>query len=802
MGLSLQVMIQGTDQPMCCIGCQAVAQTIVDNGLDDFYTYRDSPSPKAKEALPDVLQKLQAYDDASVQGHFVQQRGENLQEASLVLEGIVCPACVWVNERNLSRLDGVSEVKVNYTTRRAQVQWDASRIQLSEILHSIYKLGYVAHPYDPGVRQQIVEKERRLLLRRLGLAAVMGVQVMMISIALYFGDWYGMEDSFRSFLYGINCFLTLPVMLYSAQAFFIPAWRDIRHLKVGMDVPVSIALLLAFLGSLWTLWSGRGEVYFDSVVMFVFFLLLGRFLELGARKKAGEVSENLVQMLPAWATRLQQQGDSTDYETVPVSRLQVGDRVLVKPGETIPVDGCVDRGESSVDESLLSGESLPLLRKPGMPVIGGSINIESPLEIIVQRVGEATVLSQILRLLERAQSGKPTITAVTDRIASWFVAGVLLLATLTAWYWFQQGNEHWFAITLSVLVVTCPCALSLAAPAAVTVATGALMQVGILPARAHAIETLARASHFVFDKTGTLTKGRLALKQTVVFSAMDERSCLDIAAGLEKQSEHPIARAILQAAQGGQTINPVDQKNFPGRGVTGQLVGVHWSLGTAEFIQQQTGLTPPDSDEQWSTQVFLADDSSLHCLFVLQDEVREDAASLLNRLQVMGRRVMILSGDHPRAVQRLAEELQVQDARAGQRPEDKLAVIDQLQAEGAVVAMIGDGINDAPVLAAAQVSIAMGSGTQAARVNSDMLLLSDKLINLQSGVQICVDAMRTIRQNIAWAIGYNLLALPLAAMGYIAPWMAAIGMSLSSVLVVVNALRLKRSKQPDDVKHS
>jgi Cu2+-exporting ATPase len=552
-----------------------------------------------------------------------------------------------------------------------------------------------------------------------------------------------------------------------------------------MDLPVSLAIGAAFVASAWATVTGRGDIYFDSVTMFTFFLLAGRFLEMGARHRAGQAAEELVKLLPATAARLTGAGE----ERVPVGDLGPGDRVLVRPGEAVPADGGVLEGRSSVDESLLTGESLPQLRTPGDALIGGSVNNESPLVMRVERVGEATVLSAILRLLDRAQTEKPAVARLADRVAGWFVAALLVLAAGVAWWWWQHDPVHAFAVTLSVLVVTCPCALSLATPAAVTAATGALTRLGVLTTRGHALETLARVTHVIFDKTGTLTEGRLRLARVDRLADLSRERSLEIAAALERASEHPIARALC-AECAPQAIAAAVSAT-PGCGVEGVVDGKRYRVGTLGFVRalQKGDAGPPPGPQ--SAGVVLGDESGILARFRLADRLRDGAVETMERLGSLGITIELLSGDGPDEVQRVAGLLGIAQFRARCLPREKLARIRELQRAGAVVAMVGDGVNDAPVLAAAQVSVAMGGGTQLAHASADMVLLSEQLPHLADAIQTSRRTLSIIRQNLAWALVYNVVALPLAAAGWIAPWMAAIGMSTSSLVVVVNALRLR-----------
>ena len=785
------MVIDGQRQSMCCHGCEAVAEAIVAAGLTDFYRHRTAPSRRAEDLIPEQLRGLELYDRPDLQKSFVRAEDEHVREAALILEGIVCAACVWLNERHVNRLPGVLEFRVNYSTHRARLRWDERQIKLSDILAAIAAIGYVAHPFDPNRQEALQKRERSVALRRLAVAGLGSMQVMMLAVGLYVGDYQGMEDWIREFLRWICLILTVPVVTYSAQSFYRAAWRDLRRRQLGMDVPVSLAILAAFAASVWHTWKGGGEVYYDSVTMFVFFLLTGRFLEMTARHRAAQISEALVRMLPATATRL---NAADEEEIVPIAELAPGDRVLVRPGETIPADGRLIEGASSVDESLVTGESLPLPRQLGEALIGGSVNVESPLVMRVEKVGADTVLSAISRLLDRAQSEKPRLALLADRVAGGFVAVLLAVAAvvLAAW-WSLSDFDTAFRVTLSVLVVTCPCALSLATPTALVAATGALTRLGVLTTRGHALETLARATHVIFDKTGTLTFGRLQVATVETVGNLEARRGLALATALERGSEHPVGRALAEAA-GDATPAATDVHNTPGSGIEGWIEGRRYRIGRPGFVVELSGAAVAERDDfdSASTWVALGDETGLLAWFQLTDTLRPGAAAAVQALQTRGLTVELLSGDRPEAVAHIAREAGIAMATGGLSPQDKLDRLRELQGQGAVAAMVGDGVNDAPVLAAAQVSLAMGSGTQLAHATADMILLSEKLECLVSGVDMARRALTIMRQNFAWAIGYNLIALPLAAGGWLTPWMSAIGMSCSSLLVVVNALRLRR----------
>ncbi|MBF8270229.1 MAG: cation transporter [Gammaproteobacteria bacterium] len=491
--LSLSVLIGGRSEPMCCAGCQAVADTIVAYGLENFYRYRTGVSRKPEDLLPADLLRYEIYDDQQFQSGFTEAATAGRRSVHLLLEDIVCPACAWLIESRLTRLPGIVEVQVNYTSNRAAITWQEDRLTLGGILKNIHDLGYRAYPYDPVRGQFSLENERKQHLRRLGLAGLLGMQVMMFAIAIYVGDWSGMEAEYKNYFNWICLLLTTPVMVYSARPFFTRTWRDLRIFRPGMDVPVALGLTIAYGSSLWATIAGTGPVYYDSVVMFVFLLLTARYFEFMARKRATQHYDTASRIIPAVATRLEIHDGHTRQVVVPVARLQPGDRLLVKPGETISADGMIINGTSTVDESIISGESLPVQKNAGDQLIGGSTNIDSPIEMEITRIGEDTVLANILQLARVGQQDKAAITRMTNRVATWFVIAVLLLAAAVAAWWWTIDPAMAIPVTISLLVITCPCALSLATPVAVTAATSRLMSRGLVIINNNALEILNRS---------------------------------------------------------------------------------------------------------------------------------------------------------------------------------------------------------------------------------------------------------------------------------------------------------------------
>jgi len=792
-GVEFPVDIDGARREMCCAGCQAVAQAIVDNGLGDYYRHRDAMPESQKEALPEALGELGLFDHPDFQKSFVRPLDEHGREAALLLEGITCAACVWLNEQHVASLPGVTAIDINYATRRARVRWDERQIQLSDILAAIQAIGYRAYPYDEARSEQIAKRERRSALWRLFVAGFGMMQVMMYAIPAYIAGDGDMTADIEQLLRWASFVLTLPVVFYSAAPFFQRAVRDIRLRRLGMDVPVALGVGSAFLASCWATVSASGEVYFDSVAMFVFFLLCGRYLEMIARQRAVRGVESLGKVLPVFADRLVAGGAD---ERVPVSTLVVGDRVRVKPGEAIPADGVVVDGVSSADESLLTGESRPVPKVAGDAVTGGSHNVASPLVIEVLHVGDATRLAAIKRLMERAAAEKPELVRLADRIAGKFIAFLLVVALAAAvgWYLVDPSRALW--VFVSVLVVSCPCALSLATPAALTVASDALARAGVLVTRGHAIETLAKADTFMFDKTGTLTYGRLQLVEVTTLSGISRDEALALGAALEQGSEHPIA-AGLRNAVAGAVPSMTGILAVTGKGVEGWREGACYRVGNADFIAELAGSPASEAFDvrasDAATRVYLGRHGQWLAAFDFSDGVRVDADAVVGFLKAEGVRVGMLSGDAAPTVAAFASSIGIDEAHGALSPQGKHDAISALQADGHVVAMVGDGVNDAPVLAQAHVSIAMGEGTELARTQADVVLLGGKLMALAAGVQLARRTFRIIRQNLAWAFGYNVVAIPLAVAGWVTPWMAGIGMSASSLLVVLNALRLQRT---------
>ena len=779
-GYSLE--IKGIVRPMCCPGCQAVAETIMECGLASYYDHRTAPGTKG-DLVPEELAALTHYDLAEVQQDFVTDNG-TLREIQLTVEGLTCAACAWLIERHLMTLGGLRYINVNTTTHRARIKWDPDQLSLSDILKGFAQIGYRAYPFQTHQQEALYAKEVRSYMFRLALAGLGSMQVMMCAVALYMDLFISVEDEFMVYFKWISLLLSTPIMIYSAQPFYVGAWRSLKQGHLSMDVSVSLALIGAFIASMWATVFNTGEVYYDSITMFVFFLLLGRFLELRARRKASESSSNLARLVPIMATRIDDEGE----HEVAAKTLQVGDRVRVLAGATLPADGIIVEGQASLNESMLTGEQLPLLKQRGEQVYAGTINTDAPLQIRVTHRIEESRIAQIMRLQDHALDDKPAIAQMADQLSRHFILVLLIIAAAVWTFWHFHQPDQAFWVTLAVLVATCPCALSLATPTALTSATANLTRNGILLRRGHVLDVLTKANRIVMDKTGTLTTGEISLTGTTTLAEMDETHCLAIARAMEAQSEHPIARAFrlptdsISVLPSAREITPVI-----GHGITALVDGVRYRIGSARWL----GLDPAQERGR-GLAIYLADEQQVLARFNLEDTLRPDARALIAAFKAAGLQTTVLTGDSSLQADEIARELGVDELVKGVSPDGKLAYLKAREAQGDISIMVGDGINDAPVLAGAHASFAMAGGTDLAKNSADAILLADDLSRLLEARVLAMRTRKIIIENFAWSIGYNLLVLPLAACGWLPPYLAAAGMSLSSLIVVTNSMRLNR----------
>lgn len=753
----------------------------------------DAPSPGHPTATL-------AWDDPTQLARFTRwsgAEGQRQAESAFLIEGMTCAACSVLIEEALKRVPGVDSADVNPATRRARVRWQAERTRASALVAAIEGAGdYRALPAHAQGAEAARRREWRTMLWRLFVAGFCMMQVMMYATPAYVAGPEGISPDIARLLQWASWLLTIPVLLFSAAPVLRGAIMQLTRQRIGMDVPVALGIVITFVASTAAAFDPGGvfgsEVYFDSLTMFVFFLLAGRTLELRARHASVGQLEDLMLRLPETVQRLRDDGS---VENVPAAALRAGDRVRVLPGQAFPADGALIEGTTLVDEALLSGESHPLRRSAGEVVLAGSYNLHGPVLQRIETVGEDTRYARIVALMARAAADRPALARAADRIAVPFLWTVLLLAAgaAAAWWWIDPSRSVWVAV--SVLIVTCPCALSLATPSALLTAAGTLARRGVLVQRLGALEALASADLLVFDKTGTLTEDQLVLGEVLPAPGWAAADALRAALPLAQASLHPVSRAIVDAAAaaGPAHDGPLpllhDVSEQPGQGVQGfDAAGRCWRLGSREFAG--AGLVPEADAGRGGA--WLSVDCRAVAQLTFDERLRGDARAALGELQAAGLGTMLLSGDRAAAAQRVADALGVAQVHAGATPEDKLRVVADAQQAGHRVVMIGDGINDGPVLARADVSVAMGQGAPLAQAQADFTLLRGRLADLVGTRALALRTQTVLRQNLAWSAAYNVVCVPLALAGWLPPWAAGLGMALSSLAVVLNAQRLRR----------
>ncbi len=770
-------MLEGNARPFCCDGCAAAAQWIEDADLDAYYRLRERPG--ARIDADDSA--LALWDREEVQTEHAREI-DGGREITLLTDGMRCAACAWLIDRALSREPGVTDISANAVTGRIRIAWDPARTPLSRPLRRLQSLGY--RPFLAAGAQQERERrrERNRWLLRIGIAALGSMQAMMFAEALYLDTAQQMSLPMRDFLRWIAFLVSTPVVFYAGWPFIAGAARELRHRAPGMDTLIAGSTLLAWAGSVAETVRGGPQVWYDAAVMFVFLLLVARLLEQRVRATASAQVDALARARPAFASRETADGGR---EAVAVGALRAGDIVRVAPGEPVPADALLLDADASFAEALLTGEARPVPKQPGDAVFAGSLCGAQAARLRLTAVGTQTRLSQLAALIEQAQAHRPPLAQAADRIARVFVVALALATVAVYVAWRLHDPARAFEVALALLVVCCPCALSLAVPAALAASNGALARLGVLPLRADALARLARIDTVVFDKTGTLSlpDGQLRVD---TFDGMDDAAALRIAAALERDSAHPLADAFV-AATPARDAFATGVIEHPGAGIEGVVDGRRWRIGRAGFAATMQ----VDDGAVW-----LGDGDLASARFTFEESARADTRPTLDALRGLGIASELASGDGEAAVSRFASAVGIKTATSRMSPEAKLAHVRSLQARGHVVAMIGDGINDGPVLAGADVSFALGDGNALAARAADLVLASPTLLRIPQAIVLARRTRAVIRQNLAWALGYNLLALPAAALGMVSPWQAALGMALSSLLVTANALRLARVPAP------
>lgn len=738
-----------------------------------------SPSPAARPSPPDAYVALDA--DAEASGR-VRRLPNGEAETWIAVEGMVCAACAQTLEAALSAVPGVRSARVTVMTQRARVRWQPAAAPPSALYRAIAQAGYAPYPADSADFEAARRSAARLALWRLLVAAAAMMQVMMYAAPEYVVAPGEIAPDLLRLLRWAQWMVTLPVMLFCAWPILRNAVRSLRARRVAMDLPAALGIVLAFAASTQATFSGEGHVWFDSVTMFVFFLLLARWLEGKARERATARLEALGRTLPATVSR---RGPDGAFETVPVGRLAEGDILRVPAGEAFAADGVVISGNTQASEALLTGESVPLAKPCGAAVRAGSVNLQNPVLVRVERVGADATLGQIRQLVDQAAAARPGWMRAADRWATAFLIGVLVLAGAAWLGWHVVDPSRALSVAIAVLIVTCPCALSLATPAAMLSATAALARHGIWLRSPAALERLARVDHVAFDKTGTLTQGTPALvRVTCERAGVTPTQAHAMAAALAQWSGHPASRAIASAAPA--VVLATGVQEIAGAGLSGWIDGRLYRLGRADFASPSACATAPRCG------TWLADDDGLIAHFEIDDPLREDAGAAIVELQSAGVSVALLSGDAPARVARLAARVPLSEAQGGMTPQAKLERIRAWQRAGGTVAMVGDGINDGPALAGADISITLGEASRLAQEQAAVVLASGRLADIGRARAMSQRAVAAMRQNLTWAMAYNAACVPLAALGFMPPWAAGLGMALSSILVIGNGMRLMR----------
>ena len=815
-----QPILAGTDihddagHAYCCTACRAVAAIISAHHLDQYYTVRDRPAPRPDTAYDHS--HWQAYDLPDIAAQYTYRDSEN-NEIHLYIDGLHCAACTWLISRALERAHGITHTHINLTTGRAEIRWRDT--PLSAILATIVDLGYTPNLTTPDQEERRDHRRRNHDLLRLIVAGLGMMQVMMFATGLYTGAWLGIEREYEQLLRWISALTSAPVMLYAGYPFLKNTWLALKQRRLNMDVPIAIACAGAWLASLYHTILGYGEIYYDGVTMFIFFITISRTLEAHTRRRARHNQHHFARLLP---DAVYQRAADGEYRLVPLPAIRVDDHIRVLPTHTIPVDGRIEAGTSRVDESMLSGESTPQYKQAGDAVLAGSTNLESPLDIRVTQTGQQTTLAAIRRISARAEQHRSPQIDRNETLARHTILAVLILAAAgyLIWQWIAPARA--FDIALAVLVATCPCALSLATPTVLTAALNHAHKHAILIKNSDTLDRLTRIKRILFDKTGTLTAGKYQLRAGETYGDADPHTLLAIAKTLETNSTHPVAWYFSR--QETATLPMTNISQHSGKGVSGDWQDSRWNIGSAAYMQENGVATlettdikslPPLAgggvaqrrrgentatdteenpiDDANTTHVYLAENTTLRAHYRLSDPERPGLAATLTALAARYH-LAIASGDRSANVARLATRYHITDYYGDLLPADKLALLEAR--DPAHTLMIGDGINDAPVLARAAVSVAVGHANPLSQTHADIVFMKNGPEALPYLFDLATRTQRIIRQNLTWAAAYNLLILPLALCGYLTPWIAALGMSTSSLLVTANALRIQRTAPP------
>lgn len=770
----------------CCKGCQGVFHLLKDEGLDTFYKKMgDTTLEPPKESMDDASR----FDLDGFISKYVKTTKDGFSEIALIIEGIHCSACVWLNEKVLSKQEGIVEVSINYTNHKAKIVWDGSLIKLSQIIETIRSIGYNAYPYDPKSGEERATAQRREYYSKLLVGIFATMNVMWIAIAQYAGYFTGMESNIKNILNFAEFILATPTLFYTGSVYFKGAYYGIKHRYVTMDFLVATGATLTYIFSLYAMFSRNAEVYFDSVTMIITFVFAGKYLEVLTKKKAIDTLDAFGSAMPSEVTLIK----GEEKILTSVESIEVGEIIEVRAGDKVAIDGVILEGEGSFDLSRLSGESIPQLAQKGDKILSGSICLDSVIRYQATNTFSSSMLSKLVTLLEDAMNKKPKIEKLANQISGYFSRTILFLAFSTLLFWFYQSGsfETGLIIAISVIVIACPCALSLATPVATLVGLGLAAKRGILFKEAGFIESMAKCDTLVLDKTGTITKGKPEVVEHTYAKDFDH----SLLYALVSSSTHPISQGIASFLKGSEAFlapKHLEQiKTVEAKGVKAFFEG-HQLLGGNAKMMEEEGievLMPHNLDTL--SHYFFAVDGVLVAIFGLRDSLKEGAYESIAALKALGLEIIMLSGDHLRVTQEIANEVGIEVYEAALLPHEKAAYIEALRQKGRKVVMAGDGINDTLALSQSEIAIAMGSGADVAVDVSDVVLTNDSVNSLYEAFVIARKSLRIVKENLLFSLLYNVITIPLAMSGYIIPLFAALSMSLSSLVVVGNSMRIK-----------
>ncbi|GER94395.1 copper-translocating P-type ATPase [hot springs metagenome] len=803
--------IDGEKRVFCCHGCHGIYRLIHGEGLDEFYRKRQWNEKGISKTLfeKEIDVKPFAEHVRDIEDREQKTEVRIQKEIDIYIDDIRCASCVWLNEKILSKTEGIKYARVNYATHRARIRWDPNIIGLDRIIKRIISIGYNPRPYSESEQFKRQRAEAKDLLIRFGTAGFLSSQLMIYTTALYAGYFQGIDAKTKLIFEIIAMLLTIPVIFYSGMPFIRNTFKGLQHLNFNMDSLITIGSGSAFIYSIYQMFIG-GKVYFDTSAMIITLILLGRYIETTAKGRASETIDRLSKLNPKEA-RLVMSQDSEVTEIVPVTSINKGDLIRVIPGERVPLDGIIVSGESEVDESIITGESKPIHKSVGYEVIGGSMNLYGTFVFKVTKKGKETVLSNIIKAVEDAQARKPQIQTIADRVVGIFVPTILIIAFFTVATYILKGasTQHALMAGISVVVIACPCSLGLATPLAVLIFTTMASSKGILIRGGEVIENTSQSDHVIFDKTGTITLGRPVLKEVIVFDTdLDREYILSLAASIERLSEHSIGHAITESAKGLDLFNVFAFKTLPGKGVEGIIGSKKIFIGSRELMYENncfSDLTRSliDASLQFEKSgdivIYIGWDRRVRALFVISDVIRDEAVEVVNKLKKAKIRVSIVSGDNRITTNSIASMIGIDYAIAEASPIAKKELVTDMQSKGHKIIMVGDGINDAPALTEAMVGIAMGRGTDIAMESADAVLVRNDLRLILYFMNLSKKTFSIIKQNIFWAFFYNIIAIPLAVLGILHPIIAAGAMAASSLFVVGNSMRIKRAGRIQEV---